>query len=118
MDERELGLGLLDAQPAIKQLPLVRILALLCLSLLFFLLRCLSQFVELLSVHVHVASSHLIGYSCHSLIPVLLLTALEKTMDYDRVGLSHVRLDKLLDGLRVEKQKGPFGCLVVHTLAC
>ena len=92
-------MGLLDTQPAIKQFPLVRILALLCLSLLFLLLRCLSQFVELLSVHIHVASSHLIRYGRHSLIPVLLLTALEKTMDYDRVGLSHVRLDKLLDSL-------------------
>ena len=49
---------------------------------------------------------------------MLLLAAMEQAVHNDRVRLSHVILDKLLDGLRIEHQEGTFSCLVVHTLAC
>ena len=99
LHQRELRRFLFDAQAPIQHVPLGGVILYSTCLLLLLLLRGYSQFLELVPVDFHVRSNHLVRDCRHSLIPVLLLRAMEQSLNNDRVGLCHIVLDHLLNGL-------------------
>ena len=118
LHQRELRRSLFDAQAQIQHVPLGGVFFYSTCLLLLLLLRGHSKLLELVSVDFHVRSDHLVRDCRHGLIPVLLLRAMEQSLDNDRVRLCHIVLDQLLNSLRVKHKKSTFSCLIVHALAC
>ena len=65
------------------------------LSLLRLSLHC--QFLELISIHFHVGTNYTVCNSSHSSIPMLVLAAMQESLDHDRVNLSHISFDEFLN---------------------
>ena len=118
LHQRKLRRGLFDAQAPIQHVPLGGVILYLTRLLLLLLLRSHGQLLKLVSVNFHVRANHLVRDCRHSLIPVLLLRAMEQSLDNDWVGLRHIVLDQLLNSLRVKHKESTFGGLVVHALTC
>ena len=70
-------------------------LSLLSLALLLLCRDC--QLFELVPAHLHVGANDAVGNGGNCGVPVLVLTAVEKTLHHDWVGLSHVSFDQLLN---------------------
>ena len=67
--------------------------------LLLLLLGSHCELLELISVHFHVRSDDLVRDRSHSLVPMLLLGAIEKALNNDRVGLDHILANHFLHRL-------------------
>ena len=84
--------------------------------LLFLLLGLHGQLFKLVPIQLHVRSYDGVGDRRDSLVPVLVLAALEQSLDHDWVCLIHVRFDYSEYKFAVEEEKGALRRLIVHAL--